>query len=411
MKVVLCGGGNAVHVLTALIGALPDCEVSILSLYDDEANRLNEALVFPTSHDKREGITCTCDQGQKVIGQPVIITHVPSQVIPEADVLILSLPAFCHALYVEACAPYFKDGMMLGALPAEGGFDLCVRDRLGPKRMEQLILFATETLPWACRITTFGQSVEILGTKKTIDLAVSPLSATFKVTSFLTHVLGDAPVLVPCSLLALTLMNINSLWHPTIMYGALRQWDGHTPFDTIPLFYQGADAFTGAMLTAVSNEVLAIKRQLLLTFPTLSLKGVRHVSEWMPRAYGEGIEDTTSLTTMLQTNRGYRGLRHPMTLVQKEDGTKAYLPDFKYRYMTEDIPCGLMVTRGIAELAGVATPQMDAILLWAQNKCGKTYLEDGKVALSHPDLEETRCPQRYGYTSLESFMRDNHYVV
>ena len=32
-QVVLCGGGNAVHVLTAYVGALEDCDVSALEYF------------------------------------------------------------------------------------------------------------------------------------------------------------------------------------------------------------------------------------------------------------------------------------------------------------------------------------------------------------------------------------------
>ena len=63
-------------------------------------------------------------------------------------------------------------------------------------------------------------------------------------------------------------------------------------------------------------------------------------------------------------------------------------PDFKNRYFTEDLPCGMIVIRGIAELAGVATPMMDEIILWCQSHMGKEYLKDGKV--KGKDVKETR---------------------
>ena len=75
--------------------------------------------------------------------------------------------------------------------------------------------------------------------------------------------------------------------------------------------------------------------------------------------------------------------------------------------MTEDICCGLVVTRGIAEILGVATPHIDEILMWSQKQSAKEYLVDGK--LCGKDLMLTRCPQRYGYTTLDDFMRANRY--
>lgn len=40
MKVLLAGGGNAIHVLSSYVSALPDTHVTVLSLFHGEAERL-----------------------------------------------------------------------------------------------------------------------------------------------------------------------------------------------------------------------------------------------------------------------------------------------------------------------------------------------------------------------------------
>eukprot|EP00957_Ditylum_brightwellii_P144690 11022420-Ditylum_brightwellii.AAC.1 len=216
--------------------------------------------------------------------------------------------------------------------------------------------------------------------------------------------IGRLPVLQPAAnFLAVTLMNINSVWHPTISYGFYKNHDVPPEgFDEPPLFYQGADEYTGQKLDKVSNEVLELKRVLEERYPGLDLKDVRHVSEWMIRSYGDDIGDKSSIHKMLLTNKGYRGLTHPMVEKEIAGGGKKYFPNFKYRYFTEDIPCGLIVTRGIAELAGVAMPNMDDVIMWCQEAMGKELLIDGKVA--GKDLDITRAPQHYGFTDLDTFM-------
>jgi hypothetical protein len=204
-------------------------------------------------------------------------------------------------------------------------------------------------------------------------------------------------------------MNINSVWHPTISYCFYRDKDITQPWDEPPLFYYGADEYTGEKLTKVSDEVLEIKRVLQERYPGLDLSSLHHVREWMLRSYGEDIGDTTSIRTMLLTNKGYRGLTHPMITVNDPDvQRKYYLPNFQYRYFTEDIPMGLMVTRGIAELAGVPTPHMDDVILWCQGCMGREFLKDGSV--TGKDIDTTRSPQRYGFTDLDTFMKANHYI-
>ena len=127
----------------------------------------------------------------------------------------------------------------------------------------------------------------------------------------------------------------------------------------------------------------------------------------MLRSYGDDIEDQSSIYKMLITNKGYRGLTHPMREVDTPQGKK-YLPNFKYRYFSEDIPMGLVVTRGIAELAGVATPNMDDVINWCQEVMGKEYLVNGK--LTGKDLDTTRAPQNFGFKDLDTFMKVNRYV-
>lgn len=404
MKVLLCGGGNAIHVLSSYVSAQPDTEVSILSLFPGEADRLRKSI-------PEEGIKCQNDLGPDVYGKPVKISDNVEEVAAGADVVIFALPSFTHETYLKALKFVLKPGVTLGAMPGEGGFDLCARHVLGDAFVRASNIFALETLPWACRILEYGKSVEVLGTKKEIDVVITPKEggSIDPVLEMLQNLVGRLPKMVPaCNFLAVTLMNINSVWHPTISYGFYRNKDVTKPFDEPPLFYQGADEYTGDKLAKVSDEVLELKRILIKKYPGLDLSSLHHVREWMLRSYGDDIEDQSSIHKMLLTNKGYRGLTHPMVTVDGPDGKKQYLPNIKYRYFSEDIPMGLVVTRGIAELAGVPMPNMDDVIMWCQKVMGKEYLKDGKVC--GKDVETTRAPQHYGFTDLDTFMKANRYV-
>lgn len=343
--------------------------------------------------------------------QPLCHPFVKAADVPDdLDMVIFALPSFTHELYLKALKPYLKQGVTIGAMPAEGGFDLCAIHNLGSEFVRNSNLFSLETLPWACRILEYGKKVEVLGTKKQVDLIISPKHGTTKqsVTDVLHDLIGRLPAFDQAdNFLSVTLMNINSVWHPTISYGFYRNKDITKPFDEPPLFYYGADEYTGDKLSDVSDEVIELGRVLLQKYPTLTLDALHHVSEWMLRSYGDDIGDKTSIYTMLRTNKGYRGLTHPMREVQI-DGKIKYLPNFKYRYFTEDLPMGLIVTRGIAELAGVPTPHMDDVIMWCQEMLGKEYLVNGK--LEGKDVDSTRAPQHYGFTDLDTFMRVNNYL-
>lgn len=125
---------------------------------------------------------------------------------------------------------------------------------------------------------------------------------------------------------------------------------------------------------------------------------MEHIYYWYMRCYPQDIGDKTNLYTAIQTNAAYQGLKHPVKIT--EDGK--FLPDFTHRYMTEDIPFGLVVIRGIAEIIGLETPNIDRVLTWSQQQMEKEYLVDKK--LQGRDVSTSRAPQSYGFTTLESIL-------
>ena len=86
----------------------------------------------------------------------------------------------------------------------------------------------------------------------------------------------------------------------------------------------------------------------------------------------------------------------------KAAGDGLWVPNFQYRYLAEDVPFGLVVTKGLALLAGVPTPETDKILNWSQQVLDKEYLRDGQ--LNGKDILSTRCPQAFGYKTLDDLV-------
>ena len=79
-----------------------------------------------------------------------------------------------------------------------------------------------------------------------------------------------------------------------------------------------------------------------------------------------------------------------------------FVPDFQYRYISEDMPYGLAIAKSIGQMADVATPTLDAVIDWSQNKLGKRYLVNGKLA--GEDVHELRIPQNYGLNNLSELL-------
>lgn len=389
MQILVCGGGNAAHTLVGLISAQGARRVDVYLSFDDEQRRWRAGL------EQQGGITVHLPGGD-LFGRPDRISADPAQVVPQADMVLLALPAFAHEKVLHQIAPYLKANAWIGALPARGAFDLCARQAL-KDRAEQVVLFGLQTLPWACRVESFGRSVRVLGTKAQVDLACWPAEATVEVAAVLTPLLG-LQVEPIANFLSLTLAGTGQLIHPGIMFGLFRNWDGQL-YESPPLFYQSVDSSTAEVLEAMSTEIQALRLALEARFPEMDFSAVRPLREWLLISYPTDIEDASSLKSAFVTNRSYTGLRAPMRTVEG-----GLAPDFQGRYLSEDVHYGLVPTRGIAELAGVPTPQIDGVITWAQGCLGQEYLVAGKLCGN--DLGSTPAPQRFGYQSIEALVEE-----
>ena len=103
-KVVICGGGNAAHVFTVLAAQDPNNEVHLMSLYSTEAKDFETAL----SETEDKSITIEVTQEKKQIkGKPASISNDP-KILVDADIVIISLPAFAHNQYLQAIKENIK---------------------------------------------------------------------------------------------------------------------------------------------------------------------------------------------------------------------------------------------------------------------------------------------------------------
>ncbi len=392
-QITICGGGNAAHTLAGLLSSQQELSVHIYAPMGNEAQLWQEGI------QQNNGITVNTPVGT-IQGRPDSICYDPRDAVMGSKVILLALPAFAHELILKQIAEYISPDTWVGAIPARGGFDLCVLD-VFKKRISEISVFGFQTLPWACRIQEFGKQVTILGTKEQVDLTACPpemapvISAQFKewlglvinpIGNFLSQALADTGQII----------------HPGIMYGLFHDWDGQ-PYKKPRLFYQGVDSSIAATLQQMSDEIQLLRASLEGSYPDLDLSAVRPIGDWLMRSYKPYIVDNSSLQSSFATNKSYAGLLAPMK--KTEDG---FIPDFKARYLSEDVPYNLLVTRGIAELADVSTPVIDKVLLWSQLRLVKEYLVSGKM--QGADLQNSRSPQRYGFTSLDPFMQEMRYL-
>eukprot|EP00931_Biecheleriopsis_adriatica_P007886 TRINITY_DN109130_c0_g1_i1.p1 TRINITY_DN109130_c0_g1~~TRINITY_DN109130_c0_g1_i1.p1 ORF type:complete len:414 (+),score=91.05 TRINITY_DN109130_c0_g1_i1:46-1287(+) len=390
-SVLVCGGGNAAQVVTCLFGAR--YKVCALSLYADEADRWAKAV-------KEAGaMSCAFQGTQKVVKSvPDLITKDPAAV-SSCNIVLFTVPSSFHEQYFKALEPYVKEGTIFAVMPARSGCDFLFKKVMGVKA-DKLGLVCFETLPWACRFNEFGKSATVLGTKETIGAAVVPPLGKNKMDVILKlqGLLGVEPMIqdVP-NVMSISLGNPGQVIHPGVTYGRWHEWDGK-PLAQKPLFYHGVDAFTADILEGISGDITNICKALKRLDKAFDTSQVKTIMEWYMASYSTSISDASNLQKAMNTNTAYEGLCHPM----KEEGG-GYVPDFNFRYLSEDVPTGLCFTRGVAELLGVKTPAIDKVLYWCQEKLKKEFLTQASLtkagSMAGANISETRAPQAFGVTS------------
>jgi hypothetical protein len=58
--------------------------------------------------------------------------------------------------------------------------------------------------------------------------------------------------------------------------------------------------------------------------------------------------------------------------------------------------------KGLAEIVGIATPTIDEIIIWAQDKLEKEYIINSKLV--GKDAKNVRAPQSFGLVTLDQLL-------
>lgn len=385
LTMLVCGGGNGAHAFAGAVSHRGG-KVHVYTPFQEEVDKWHAG-----------GLSMTCQYSETntaTTGTPALVTTDPKEAASGVDIAVVVLPTSVHENVLRAVGPHLAQGTAIGTI--EGAW--WGAPPLGDGVLDNVTFFGIDTLPWVARIQEYGKSVCIQGTKKEVWVASSPMNKASEIALMMERLVG-VNFTTGANLLSLFALDLSLIIHPGLMYGKIRDWDGE-PFEEAPLFYAGMDASTAQIMENMDAEAMSIKDALIAKCPDLDLSDSIPTLEWLHDAYNDKISDKSTFQSSFNTNSAYEGLRFPVVDAPGAAGKKVY--QFDHRYLTADVPYGLLVVKGIAELLDVATPTIDAAIEWAQGRLGKEWLVDGKVA--GKDLNESRAPQKFGLKTLEEFM-------
>jgi len=386
LRVTLCGCGNLGHVFAGLLGHRDDIHLSILVSTEEKATQLNKTMM-------QTGVTVHTPTGT-ITGKPNLITADPAKAIPHAQLILLCVPSHIETQIFNRILPHITPTPYIGSIPAPGGFDWKAHHLL-KQHNKPAIVFGLGFIPYMCKIAQYGQSVRILGSKLINALAVITPEHTPEVCDLMAHLL-QTPVIDMHYFLNMTLHPGNQLLHPAIMYDLFKSWDG-TPLPEQPLFYESVSSSATELLQSMSDELLIIKTALENQIPNLHLPFVFPLQQGIIYSYGPAVQDPSTLQSTIATNQAYAGIRTPM--IPQKNG---WVPDWNSRFFLEDIPYGLVVLRGIADMLSVATPTLDTVLYWSQAQMNREYLIHGQ--LTGKDILDSGAPSSYHISNIKDLI-------
>jgi len=389
--ITICGGGNAAHAIIPIIRNHFSGKINLFLPYGNEATHFQKLV------DEKRFLTATI-RDKEIYGRPDKVSKFAKDACREADLILMPLPAFAHEPTLLQIAPFLKEEAIIGAIPARSGFEYAALKILKDNKKEKVKIFGMQTLPWACRIKEYASKVDILGKKRSVGMAAFPYKITSELASFLTQLL-DLKIKPLPNMLTLSLANVGQIIHPGIMYGLFKgKEEVKYRKEEIPLFYQGVTKEISQTLKTMSDEILVLTKEIKNMDKSIDLDQVLGLKDWLIYSYKDLIADKSTLQSCFVTNSAYQGLRVPMKKIDND----YFLPDFQARYLTEDVPYGLVVTKSIAQLAKVDIPIIDEVILTISKWIGKEYIKGGY--LEGKDIKDTRIPQNYGINNLEEII-------
>jgi opine dehydrogenase len=354
-KIAVLGAGDGGQACAASL-SMDGYEVN---LYNRSAERLKPIL-------ERGAIQTTgAKEGFAKLNK---ITTDIKEAIKGVDLILIVVPAFAHKQLAETCIPHLEDGQIITYIGKGGGtlvFAQALKS-LGVKK--NIILGETNTLPYASK--SIGPAQIRMGILKKGGFLAAALPA--KNTKKLINVLREIyPIVVPATNVLETLLtDFNAIDHVASLIPNI----GHVENSTgeYLLFKEGVSPSVGRIIQAVDRERLAIMK-------TLGLNQTRY-EEWL---FKQGFIDSIENTV-------YEAIRKSTLKGAISCGPSI----MEHRFITEDVPYGLVTMASLGDMLGVPTPVIKSLITLASVMNQVDYWKEGrtveKLGISGLNVDELR---------------------
>lgn len=279
--------------------------------------------------------------------------------LKDADIIFAVGPSYSTIPFAETCKPFIEERQMVVVCPGSCGGAIVFKKTLDEELVSQKYIIAeTSTLPYAVRADGAGNIQVFNKLKGGLFLAGLPGSCGQKVLDQIKEVYPHMSL--ARNVMHTFLQNGNPVIHPAvvIMNAALTERDKNG----FMFYEEGITPAVGRLIKAVDDERIAIARAI----------GIEVIPD--PRlGCMQGYQDEENYDHSYNVARGFKGIAAPETL--------------RSRYLIEDVGHSMIILRALAEMVGIKTPTMDAIIRIASVILEEELLERADQELAHLGLD------------------------
>jgi opine dehydrogenase len=349
--IAVLGGGNGGHAIAANL-SLAGFKVNFFEL-----PRFAESFekVLRTKEIQIQGISIDG------VAKLNLATTDIQQAIKDVEVIFVITPAFGHKAMAEVCAPFVQDGQTIVLMPGSGG-SLEFINIFKQKKVKREVTFAEScTLPYGARLKGPGH-VSVLINAIILPTGVFPSKKTEEVIPKLKQFYS---MIIPTKdVLEAAINNPNPIVHPVATLLSATRIE-HSKGE----FYLYAEAMT----PAVARTYESLNQERLSICKALGYK-LYHWDNLEFKDYNLGETEEECR---------YRILNTSMDAAFGKDGIYAGIkmkgPEhLKDRYVTEDVPYGMVLLSTLGDLMEVPTPTHDAAIQLASVINRTDYWKTGR---------------------------------
>jgi opine dehydrogenase len=326
-----------------------------LRLHDIEESRLSEIRA-------RGGVDVEGESGRFAAVERAT-TDLPSAV-DGVDVIIVVTGGNAQAVVARSLAPLVRDGQVVLLIQGNTGGSLIVRRALDYAGCRADIDVAEmDNYPYSCwRLSP--TRIRPIVRKRWLQIATFPGDRISAVFSLLSQLFPQA-VAAP-NILYTGFTNANAMLHvANCVANAGRIESG----DSYKFYAEGVTPAVARLYEAINAERVAVAAALGASVPSLA--------DWFDRVYG--VREATFVETCQRLTYNSDG-------PYQATGTPKSLD---HKFITEDVPTGLIPMSEIGAAAGVKTPAIDALVEVVRGMTGKDF------------AAETRTLERLGLTDMD----------